>query len=143
MTCYYHDNNFLITSLICNTSVLFRSFLEDRKTNHQQRMRKMIRFVCISLVIFAVLMMNAEGGAVAPMEVAGPQVAHAGSVNSGGDAKPANQMDAFKKEQLKKDLGKRMSVLEAMDKKGNDEDFVPWAMGWISSATGISAGNKK
>ena len=32
------------------------------------------------------------------------------------------------------------SVLEAMDKKGKDEDFVPWAMGWISSATGIGAG---
>ena len=55
------------------------------------------------------------------MEVAGPQVAHAGSVNSGGDAKPANQMDAFKKEQLKKDLGKRMSgyvhILNIADKK--------------------------
>lgn len=33
-----------------------------------------------------------------------------------------------------------ISVLEAMDKKGKDEDFVPWAMGWISSATGIGAG---
>ena len=39
----------------------------------------------------------------------------AGPVNSGGDAKPSNQMDAFKKEQLKKDLGKRMS--------GNEDIF--------------------
>ena len=27
-----------------------------------------------------------------------------------------------------------------MDKTGKDEDFVPWAMGWISSATGLGAG---
>ena len=30
-------------------------------------------------------------------------------------------------------------VLESLDKKGNDEEFVPWAMGWIKSATGIGA----
>ena len=34
---------------------------------------------------------------------------HADKVNPGNDAKAANQMDAYKKEQLKKDLGKRMS----------------------------------
>ena len=34
---------------------------------------------------------------------------HADQVNPGNDAKAANQMDAYKKEQLKKDLGKRMS----------------------------------
>ena len=47
----------------------------------------------------------------------------AGPLNSGGDAKPANQMDAFKKEQLKKDLGKRMSgnedIFNVADKKCN------------------------
>jgi len=35
------------------------------------------------------------------------------------------------------------AVLEYMDKKGNDEDFIPRAMGWISSATEISAGSTK
>ena len=47
----------------------------------------------------------------------------AGPVNSVGDAKPANQMDAIKKEQLKKDLGKRMSgkldIINGANKKEN------------------------
>ena len=34
------------------------------------------------------------------------------------------------------------SVLESLDKKGKDEDFIPWAMGWISSATSLGAGAK-
>jgi len=55
------------------------------------------------------------------------------------NAKPADPKNSYTKENMKKDLGKRMSVLESLDKKGNDEEFVPWAMGWIKSATGIGA----
>ena len=41
--------------------------------------------------------------------ILGDDAKYADNVNTGNDAKPANQMDAIQKEKLKKDLGKRMS----------------------------------
>merc|ERR1711993_183309 len=92
----------------------------------------MIRLFCI-FCIFVVLTIHESHTAPSPS----PQVSAIPQKHGSPD-----QATAYQKEKMKKEMSKRMSVLENLDKKGKDEDFIPWAMGWISSATSLGAGAK-
>jgi len=51
--------------------------------------------------------------------------------------------DAMSQQQLKKAFGKHMKMLDKIDRTGNDEDLVPWAMSWMQSASAVAGGERK
>jgi len=51
--------------------------------------------------------------------------------------------EGMSQQQLKQAMGKHLKSLDKIDRSGNDEDYVPWALGWMQSATGKLAGQRK
>jgi len=54
----------------------------------------------------------------------------------------AEAVKSEKSKQMKAQLGAKMREIDALDQKSDDAAFIPWAMGWIQSATGMTAGQR-
>merc|ERR1712080_265400 len=109
--------------------------IQEEAAKLEQAKEQMIRYTWILCIVIAVVVVN-----VANSHPAAPLSEPPSTRTNVNPEKPMDPKESAKQQKLKKELGEKMSVLDSMDKKGNDDDFVPWAMGWISSATGMGAG---